>query len=257
MENFGKRLRRLRKERGLTQDDIAAAIGVSRQIISRWERNEAVPKAGNLTALADTLGISADYLLHGKTNFPATPEIPVEVPLNEQILEIAELAEAVLETEEPNAPFLTVTSVPAPEVLSLLSENNFEEEIAESKLADDIAESKLADDIAESKLVDEIAVNKFEDEISEKKTKANAKLRKVVKLIVRIVISFLMIILFCVSLIIIYFKSHEPVSGGFETVRTITIYFTKDELIKLIVVFGLLLVMIVVSVVLINFRKRK
>lgn len=248
MENFGKRLRRLRKERGLTQDDIAAAIGVSRQIISRWERNEAVPKAGNLTALADTLGISADYLLHGKTNFPATPEIPVEVPLNEQILEIAELAEAVLATEEPNAPFLTVTSVPAPEVLSLLSENNFEEEIAESKLADDIAESKL---------VDEIAVNKFEDEISEKKTKANAKLRKVVKLIVRIVISFLMIILFCVSLIIIYFKSHEPVSGGFETVRTITIYFTKDELIKLIVVFGLLLVMIVVSVILINFRKRK
>ncbi len=248
MENFGKRLRRLRKERGLTQDDIAAAIGVSRQIISRWERNEAVPKAGNLTALADTLGISADYLLHGKTNFPATPEVPVEVPLNEQILEIAELAEAVLEAEEPNAPFLTVTSVPAPEVLSLLSENNFEEEIAESKLADDIAESKL---------VDEIAVNKFEDEISEKKTKANAKLRKVVKLIVRIVISFLMIILFCVSLIIIYFKSHEPVSGGFETVRTITIYFTKDELIKLIVVFGLLLVMIVVSVILINFRKRK
>ena len=142
MENFGKRLRRLRKERGLTQDDIAAAIGVSRQIISRWERNEAVPKAGNLTALADTLGISADYLLHGKTNFPATPEVPVEVPLNEQILEIAELAEAVLEAEEPNAPFLTVTSVPAPEVLSLLSENNFEEEIAESKLADEIAEKK-------------------------------------------------------------------------------------------------------------------
>ncbi len=134
MENFGKRLRRLRKERGLTQDDIAAAIGVSRQIISRWERNEAVPKAGNLTALADTLGISADYLLHGKTNFPATPpEVPVEVPLNEPILEIAELAEAVLATEEPNAPFLTVTSVPAPEVLSLLSENNFEEEIAEKK----------------------------------------------------------------------------------------------------------------------------
>ena len=142
MENFGKRLRRLRKERGLTQDDIAAAIGVSRQIISRWERNEAVPKAGNLTALADTLGISADYLLHGKTNFPATPEVPVEVPLNEPILEIAELAEAVLATEEPNAPFLTVTSVPAPEVLSLLSENNPEEEIAESKLADEIAEKK-------------------------------------------------------------------------------------------------------------------
>ena len=220
MENFGKRLRRLRKERGLTQDDIAAAIGVSRQIISRWERNEAVPKAGNLTALADTLGISADYLLHGKTNFPATPEIPVEVPLNEQILEIAELAEAVLETEEPNAPFLTVTSVPAPEVLSLLSENNFEEEIAESKLA---------------------------DEIPEKKKRKRLKWTLAEKIFL---FASLVVILFIGGIVAyVAFRVLSVPKSGFETVGHIVIYLNTREIIIFSSIGGLFAVSFIILVI--------
>lgn len=220
MENFGKRLRRLRKERGLTQDDIAAAIGVSRQIISRWERNEAVPKAGNLTALADTLGISADYLLHGKTNFPATPEIPVEVPLNEQILEIAELAEAVLEAEEPNAPFLTVTSVPAPEVLSLLSENNFEEEIAESKLA---------------------------DEIPEKKKRKRLKWTLAEKIFL---FASLVVILFIGGIVAyVAFRVLSVPKSGFETVGHIVIYLNTREIIIFSSIGGLFAVSFIILVI--------
>lgn len=220
MENFGKRLRRLRKERGLTQDDIAAAIGVSRQIISRWERNEAVPKAGNLTALADTLGISADYLLHGKTNFPATPEVPVEVPLNEQILEIAELAEAVLETEEPNAPFLTVTSVPAPEVLSLLSENNFEEEIAESKLA---------------------------DEIPEKKKRKRLKWTLAEKIFL---FASLVVILFIGGIVAyVAFRVLSVPKSGFETVGHIVIYLNTREIIIFSSIGGLFAVSFIILVI--------
>ncbi len=220
MENFGKRLRRLRKERGLTQDDIAAAIGVSRQIISRWERNEAVPKAGNLTALADTLGISADYLLHGKTNFPATPEVPVEVPLNEQILEIAELAEAVLEAEEPNAPFLTVTSVPAPEVLSLLSENNFEEEIAESKLA---------------------------DEIPEKKKRKRLKWTLAEKIFL---FASLVVILFIGGIVAyVAFRVLSVPKSGFETVGHIVIYLNTREIIIFSSIGGLFAVSFIILVI--------
>lgn len=234
MENFGKRLRRLRKERGLTQDDIAAAIGVSRQIISRWERNEAVPKAGNLTALADTLGISADYLLHGKTNFPATPpEIPVEVPLNEPILEIAELAEAVLETEEPNAPFLTVTSVPAPEVLSLLSENNFEEEIAESKLA---------------------------DEIPEKKKRKRLKWTLAEKIIVAI--SLLIVAAILVIACLVAYMAYKILTippKGFETVGHLVIYLESKDIVILALI-GALVVAALISLFVIKikrFRKKK
>lgn len=234
MKNFGKRLRRLRKERGLTQDDIAAAIGVSRQIISRWERNEAVPKAGNLTALADTLGISADYLLHGKTNFPATPpEIPVEVPLNEQILEIAELAEAVLETEEPNAPFLTVTSVPAPEVLSLLSENNPEEEIAESKLA---------------------------DEIAEKKKRKRLKWTLAEKIIVTI--SLLIVATILVIACLVAYMAYKILTippKGFETVGHLVIYLESKDIV-IIALIGALVVAALISLFVIKikrFRKKK
>ena len=233
MENFGKRLRRLRKERGLTQDDIAAAIGVSRQIISRWERNEAVPKAGNLTALADTLGISADYLLHGKTNFPATPEIPVEVPLNEQILEIAELAEAVLEAEEPNAPFLTVTSVPAPEVLSLFSENNPEEEIAESKLA---------------------------DEIAEKKKRKRLKWTLAEKIIVTI--SLLIVATILVIACLVAYMAYKILTippKGFETVGHLVIYLESKDIV-IIALIGALVVAALISLFVIKikrFRKKK
>lgn len=234
MENFGKRLRRLRKERGLTQDDIAAAIGVSRQIISRWERNEAVPKAGNLTALADTLGISADYLLHGKTNFPATPpEVPVEVPLNEPILEIAELAEAVLATEEPNAPFLTVTSVPAPEVLSLLSENNPEEEIAESKLA---------------------------DEIAEKKKRKRLKWTLAEKIIVAI--SLLIVAAILVIACLVAYMAYKILTippKGFETVGHLVIYLESKDIVILALI-GALVVAALISLFVIKikrFRKKK
>lgn len=232
MENFGKRLRRLRKERGLTQDDIAAAIGVSRQIISRWERNEAVPKAGNLTALADTLGISADYLLHGKTNFPATPEIPVEVPLNEQILEIAELAEAVLEAEEPNAPFLTVTSVPAPEVLSLLSENNFEEEIAESKLA---------------------------DEIPEKKKRKRLKWTLAEKIIVAISLSI--IILIITSVLYVCFKIFRIISATSKRSDSFATYhiiiFTSDVVVIFFSIVALFIASVISVIIVFVRRKRK
>lgn len=232
MENFGKRLRRLRKERGLTQDDIAAAIGVSRQIISRWERNEAVPKAGNLTALADTLGISADYLLHGKTNFPATPEIPVEVPLNEQILEIAELAEAVLATEEPNAPFLTVTSVPAPEVLSLLSENNFEEEIAESKLA---------------------------DEIPEKKKRKRLKWTLAEKIIVAISLSI--IILIITSVLYVCFKIFRIISATSKRSDSFATYhiiiFTSDVVVIFFSIVALFIASVISVIIVFVRRKRK
>lgn len=232
MENFGKRLRRLRKERGLTQDDIAAAIGVSRQIISRWERNEAVPKAGNLTALADTLGISADYLLHGKTNFPAMPEVPVEVPLNEQILEIAELAEAVLEAEEPNAPFLTVTSVPAPEVLSLLSENNFEEEIAESKLA---------------------------DEIPEKKKRKRLKWTLAEKIIVAISLSI--IILIITSVLYVCFKIFRIISATSKRSDSFATYhiiiFTSDVVVIFFSIVALFIASVISVIIVFVRRKRK
>ena len=56
-------LRKLRKERRLTQSELQAAIGVDRTLISKYETGERVPPVDVLVALADYYGVSVDYIL--------------------------------------------------------------------------------------------------------------------------------------------------------------------------------------------------
>ena len=60
---FGKRLRQIRKERGMTQDEFAQMLGTSKQILSRYEREERSPRIEIVRKYAETLKVSADYLL--------------------------------------------------------------------------------------------------------------------------------------------------------------------------------------------------
>lgn len=53
------RLTQLRKEKGLSQEDLAASLGVSRQAVSKWERGESAPELENLMALAELYGCTA------------------------------------------------------------------------------------------------------------------------------------------------------------------------------------------------------
>jgi len=62
--NLGERIVTLRKEMNLSQEALAEQIGVSRQAISKWERGEASPDIQNLTALAETFGLSIDEFIH-------------------------------------------------------------------------------------------------------------------------------------------------------------------------------------------------
>ena len=60
---FKEKLIVLRKNKGLTQDDFAKAVGVSRQAVSRWELGSTQPDAPNLLKLSDLFGVSIDWLL--------------------------------------------------------------------------------------------------------------------------------------------------------------------------------------------------
>lgn len=57
----------LRKQKGLTQMDLAERLNVSRQAISRWEVGAAVPSTDNLKVLGELYGVSVDYLLNDDT----------------------------------------------------------------------------------------------------------------------------------------------------------------------------------------------
>ena len=57
------RLIKLRKQNGLSQEELADKLGLSRQAVSKWERAEASPDTDNLICLAKLYGISLDELL--------------------------------------------------------------------------------------------------------------------------------------------------------------------------------------------------
>ena len=63
---MAQRLVDRRKAAGLSQEALAAQLGVSRQAVSKWERSESSPDTDNLIALAALHGVSLDELLHGE-----------------------------------------------------------------------------------------------------------------------------------------------------------------------------------------------
>ena len=60
---IASRLVKLRKEKGLSQEDLADKLGISRQAVSKWERAEASPDTDNLILLARLYDVSLDTLL--------------------------------------------------------------------------------------------------------------------------------------------------------------------------------------------------
>ena len=55
---------RLRKSNGMSQEELADKLGVSRQAISRWEMGTAMPDATNILQLSRLFQVTTDYLLN-------------------------------------------------------------------------------------------------------------------------------------------------------------------------------------------------
>ena len=63
---LGERIRALRQKKGYTQEEIASRLHVTRQTISKWEKNYSVPDADLLVKLAEVLEVKTSQLLGGK-----------------------------------------------------------------------------------------------------------------------------------------------------------------------------------------------
>lgn len=61
--SFGEHLRQIRKEMGETQDEFAARIGTSKQVLSRYENGQRIPKISLVEGYAKALNVSVDYLM--------------------------------------------------------------------------------------------------------------------------------------------------------------------------------------------------
>ena len=61
---LGEKIQRLRKEKGMSQEQLAAQLTISRQAISKWELGETMPDTENIVQLSKLFDVSTDYLLN-------------------------------------------------------------------------------------------------------------------------------------------------------------------------------------------------
>jgi len=60
---LGEKIQILRKQHGMSQEQLGAMMAVSRQAISKWEVGESIPDVDNIVQLSDIFNVSTDYLL--------------------------------------------------------------------------------------------------------------------------------------------------------------------------------------------------
>lgn len=90
---LGETIYRLRTEKGMSQGDLAEALSVSRQSVSKWETDGATPDLEKLIKLSELFGVSLDELVKGDAASENTPPAPQPEP---QVIYV--------ERAEPNVP---------------------------------------------------------------------------------------------------------------------------------------------------------
>ena len=65
-QSMGDMISTLRKEKGMTQKDLADRLSITDKAVSKWERNVAFPDTATLPGLAEILGISVEELMNAK-----------------------------------------------------------------------------------------------------------------------------------------------------------------------------------------------
>ncbi len=79
--NIEQRIQQLRKEKGLSQEQLADQLHISRQAVSKWESGQSLPDIEKIVALSEYFGVTTDYLLKGKDE----PNHTVQIQNNEKI----------------------------------------------------------------------------------------------------------------------------------------------------------------------------
>ncbi|MDL2318581.1 helix-turn-helix domain-containing protein [Eubacteriales bacterium OttesenSCG-928-A19] len=66
--NMSDRIHGLRKAKGISQEELADAVGVSRQAVSKWESEQSVPDIDRVIIMSEYFGVTTDYILKGVEN---------------------------------------------------------------------------------------------------------------------------------------------------------------------------------------------
>ena len=103
-----KNIVNLRKQRGLTQEQLAEKLGVSRQTIVKWEKGEATPDSYNLIELSKFFNVKVQDLILTEINFASLVTIPVVEKVLEQVEKVEVINESINESKKRNKRIIPV-----------------------------------------------------------------------------------------------------------------------------------------------------
>lgn len=146
---FNEKIVRLRKIRGITQDELASAVGVSRQAVYKWECGQSYPEASKLVELKALFGISIDDLLDESYEI-AMPEKKKRKKISRAKAEkiMREVEESLKSESEPEEVAPTVVEVEAEPVAKSVTLTEEAEAIVEAVEEETlpVAEPEAAED---------------------------------------------------------------------------------------------------------------
>lgn len=87
-ETIGNRIQKFRKEKGMTQEELAEKLGLSSQAVSKWENDASCPDIALLPQLCKLLGVTADELLSGKTETVKVMPAETRKPFEELVMRV-------------------------------------------------------------------------------------------------------------------------------------------------------------------------
>ncbi len=98
--SIGERISLLRKKKNISQVQLAAALNISRQAVSKWETDQSAPDTQNLIQLADLLDTELEYLASGRCSSPAPLPSPQIIRVVEQVEKRVEIPKIIEKTVE-------------------------------------------------------------------------------------------------------------------------------------------------------------
>lgn len=82
---FEEKLIALRKSQGMSQEELAEKLQVSRQAVSRWESGATLPDITNLIQLSELFGVTTDYLIKEEAETTTEQSTKTEMPESKQV----------------------------------------------------------------------------------------------------------------------------------------------------------------------------
>lgn len=96
----GEYLKKLRTEKGLSQDALGEVLGISRQSVSKWEQGNSTPDIDNIGKLAEFYGVSIDSLVKGESDEEVKVSENTDDEEKEKVLELIDEFEGKVDVKD-------------------------------------------------------------------------------------------------------------------------------------------------------------